>query len=239
MAYTKQTWVLGLAGGTPLNATRLNHMEQGIADAHTLIADLALANHTHTSAQITDATATNTVNTIVKRDATGFIAVSGITGLSTATGSTQAVPKSQLDAAIAGVSGTNHTHTASQISDSTTTGRSLLTAADALAGRTVLGVDSSTEVNTKDATTLSSAQSDATTKANNAETNAKAHADTRVDFAPIHLAHNGTSYPTRPNTSGTNRKVYWFGPASAALPTNGTATGGTAAAAPGDVIFEH
>lgn len=30
MAYTKQTWANGKAGGTPLSATRLNHIEDGI-----------------------------------------------------------------------------------------------------------------------------------------------------------------------------------------------------------------
>lgn len=32
MAYNKQTWQNGQAGGTPLNATRLNYIEQGIKD---------------------------------------------------------------------------------------------------------------------------------------------------------------------------------------------------------------
>ena len=32
MAYTKKTWV---KGSTPLSAENFNHMEQGIADAHT------------------------------------------------------------------------------------------------------------------------------------------------------------------------------------------------------------
>ena len=35
MAYTKKTWV---KGSTPLSAENFNHMEQGIADAHTEIA---------------------------------------------------------------------------------------------------------------------------------------------------------------------------------------------------------
>lgn len=33
MAYTKQTWFNDPAGGTPLSAARLNHMEEGIDDA--------------------------------------------------------------------------------------------------------------------------------------------------------------------------------------------------------------
>lgn len=37
MAYTKKTWV---KGSTPLSAENFNHMEQGIADAHSSIAQL-------------------------------------------------------------------------------------------------------------------------------------------------------------------------------------------------------
>jgi hypothetical protein len=33
MTYNKQTWVDGVAGATPINATRLNYMESGIAAA--------------------------------------------------------------------------------------------------------------------------------------------------------------------------------------------------------------
>lgn len=32
MAYEKQTWADGAAGGTPITADRLNHIESGIAD---------------------------------------------------------------------------------------------------------------------------------------------------------------------------------------------------------------
>lgn len=40
MAYTKQDWVNGPDGGTPTSAARLNHMENGINDAHSRISDL-------------------------------------------------------------------------------------------------------------------------------------------------------------------------------------------------------
>lgn len=239
MAYDKQTWVLGIAGGTALNATRLNHMEQGIEDAHTLIADLATASHTHTSDEITDATSANVVDTIVKRDATGFIAVSGITGLSTATGNTQAVPKSQLDAAIAALAATSHTHTVDQVTNISTVGAQVATAATAEDARDALDVDSTTSVDTKTAAATATAATDATTKADAAQSAAAAYTDTAVDYAPIHRAFAVGSIPTRPNTSGTNRKVWWTGPAAAGLPTDGTAAGGTAAAAPGDIILEH
>lgn len=236
MAYDQQTWVLGITGGTALSAVRLNHMEQGIADAHTLIADLAAASHTHTSAQITDATAANVVNTLVLRDATGFVAVSGITGLSTATGSTQAVPKSQLDAAIAGVSGSGHTHTVSQVTDVTATGASLATAVDASAVRDILDVDSTSESDTKDAATLAAAQAYADT----AEADAVATAETYTDTVTDRMTHTlvySAGWPLRPNTTGTNQVVQWVGSNDNPVSTDGTTSGGTAAAAPGDLIF--
>lgn len=37
MAYTPQTWTNGSAGGTPLSAARLTHMENGIEDADTRV----------------------------------------------------------------------------------------------------------------------------------------------------------------------------------------------------------
>lgn len=37
MAYEKQTWVNGSTGGTPINADRLNHMEDGIYDSYKAI----------------------------------------------------------------------------------------------------------------------------------------------------------------------------------------------------------
>ena len=61
--------------------------------------------------------------------------------------------------------------------------------------------------------------------------------ETAVDYAPIDLEYNGTQWPIRPDTSGTNRKVYWWGPSSASLPNTGTSSGGTRAAAPGDRKF--
>ena len=58
-----------------------------------------------------------------------------------------------------------------------------------------------------------------------------------VDRAPIVLIYDGTQWPVRDNTSGTNRPVFWGGPASASLPNTGTSSGGTRAAAPGDWKF--
>lgn len=110
MAYEPLTWVLGLSGGTAINDVNLNHMEQGIADAHDLAAAAADADHTHESADITDATSANVVDTLVKRDNQGGIAVTRVTGLSTATSNSAAVPKSQLDSGLAGKSDSTHTH---------------------------------------------------------------------------------------------------------------------------------
>lgn len=85
MAYTKNpTWVDGTAGGTPITAASLQHIEDGIAAA----------------AQIAD-------------DAT---------------------------TALAGKASSSHTHTATGISDSTTVGRSVLTASTATDARTALGL---------------------------------------------------------------------------------------------------
>lgn len=54
MAYTKQTWADGEAGGTPIDAASLNHLEDGVAsaagvaDAAQAAADgKADASHTH------------------------------------------------------------------------------------------------------------------------------------------------------------------------------------------------
>lgn len=67
MAYTPQTWVDNPGGGTPLNATRLNHMETGIDGANDN-ADSALsaantASSNASSAQTTANTANSTAGT--------------------------------------------------------------------------------------------------------------------------------------------------------------------------------
>jgi hypothetical protein len=58
-----------------------------------------------------------------------------------------------------------------------------------------------------------------------------------VDRAPIDLEYDGSQWPLRPDTTGTNRRCYWWGPSSVALPNTGTTTGGTRASAPGDRRF--
>lgn len=54
MAYTKQIWQNGEAGGTPINADRLNHMEEGIEQAGETASD-ALGTATSASAVAVDA----------------------------------------------------------------------------------------------------------------------------------------------------------------------------------------
>jgi hypothetical protein len=51
------------------------------------------------------------------------------------------------------------------------------------------------------------------------------------------LQYDGTNWPVRPNTSGTSQRVYWWGPSATPVPTTGTASGGTRAAAPNDKVF--
>lgn len=59
MAYAKQTWQDGEAGGTPLSAARLNHIETGIDNAHTEVdgrGELAYAQVTASQTGITTET---------------------------------------------------------------------------------------------------------------------------------------------------------------------------------------
>ena len=79
---------------------------------------------------------------------TDFLSLSGgtLTGSLTLSGNASAnlhaVPKQQLDDGLATKANTSHTHASTDISDSTSSGRTLLTAADASAQRTALGLGS-------------------------------------------------------------------------------------------------
>lgn len=55
MAYTKQTWANLVAGGTPLSAARLSHMEDGIEAAHLLERVLVMGKAGAVAATETDA----------------------------------------------------------------------------------------------------------------------------------------------------------------------------------------
>jgi len=63
-------------------------------------------------------------------------------------GAVDAQARSDISALARDTAPISHTHTASQISDSTATGRSLITAADAAAGRTALGLGTASTQNT-------------------------------------------------------------------------------------------
>lgn len=67
MAYTRINWQDGPSGGTPLSAANLNHMDQGIADAH---------------ADLDAATASPTANELIRRDASGRASVADPTSAS-------------------------------------------------------------------------------------------------------------------------------------------------------------
>lgn len=95
-------------------------------------------NHTHTAANITDSTVTGR-SVLTAADATAARTAIGAGTSNLAIGSTGTT-------AAAG----NHTHTAANITDSTATGRSVLTAADVAAARTAIGlgnVDNTSDAN--------------------------------------------------------------------------------------------
>lgn len=240
MTYSKfhEDWKNGAQGGTAMSEAAWDHVEQGVKDAHDLIAEAATADHTHESADITDATSSNVVDTIVLRDNEGGFAATRITGLSTPTSNTAAANKAYVDAALVGSADSVHTHVIADITNVSAVGAELVVALTDSAARDALDVDSSAEVDTKVSTAQTAAATDATTKATDAELAANTYTDTAVDYAPIHLEYDGTQWPVRPDTSGTNRRCYWWGPSATPVPTTGTAAGGTRAAAPGDSIFE-
>lgn len=84
-------------------------------------------------------TSNATASTIMRRDASGVTQVEKIGIAQTPTGASEATRKDYVDAQVATRAPTSHTHTATNISDSTVTGRSVLTAIDAAAARTAIG----------------------------------------------------------------------------------------------------
>lgn len=116
--------------------------------ATTALAGKAATSHTHTVAQLSDAT------TVGKSLATAADAAAARTALGAGTASTKAdvglgnvsnlapadLPVSTATAtALAGKAATTHTHTLSQVSDASTIGKSIASAADAPAVRTLIG----------------------------------------------------------------------------------------------------
>lgn len=137
--------------------------EIGNAVATSSAADRNRANHTGQQAISTitnlqtildgfGGTAVNSVNTL-----SGHVTIS-VTNLAGTGTAGRAVMGAESEAAgrtAIGAAATSHTHTASQITDSTATGRGLLTAADAAAARGVIGAGtSSLELGTTASTAL-------------------------------------------------------------------------------------
>lgn len=108
MAYTKQTWENVPSTNTPLSAAALNHMEDGIADAHSLADGKADASHTHLLVDVTDVVAAaDEVNVLAGITAT-------TTELNHLDGVTSNV-QTQLD----GKASSSHAHSAGDITSGT------------------------------------------------------------------------------------------------------------------------
>lgn len=127
------------------------------ADARTAIgagtSDLAIGT-TGTTAAAGNRAATET--------AIGMVELATTAEATTGTDTTRAVTPAGLKAVADTKAATSHTHTASQVSDSTATGRSLLTATDAAAARTALGLGTAaTTASTAYATAVQGAAADA------------------------------------------------------------------------------
>lgn len=84
-------------------------------------------------------TSAATPSTIMRRDNTGVTQVEKIGIAQTPTGASEATRKDYVDAQVATRAASSHTHLTADISDSTVTGRSVLTAIDAAAARTAIG----------------------------------------------------------------------------------------------------
>ncbi|WNM65139.1 hypothetical protein SEA_STAP_24 [Mycobacterium phage Stap] len=108
MAYSKQSWENVPSTNTPLSADRLNHIENGIEEAHEGLDDKADLAHDHVLADVTDVTAS----------ASEVNVLDGITAstaeLNYVDGVTSNV-QTQLD----GKAAASHTHSASDISSGT------------------------------------------------------------------------------------------------------------------------
>lgn len=101
-------------------------------------------------------------NRAATETATGMVELATTTEATTGTDTTRAVTPAGLKAVADTKAATSHTHTASQVSDSTATGRSLLTATDAAAARTALGLGTAaTTAATAYATAVQGAAADA------------------------------------------------------------------------------
>jgi hypothetical protein len=118
----------------------------GLTDPTTTKGDILVRNSSTVTRQ-----ATGTDGQVLTADATQTTGikwatptVAPVTSVNTRTGVVTGLAEaSDVATALAGKASTTHTHTASQISDSTTVGRSLLTATDAGAARSAIGAGTS------------------------------------------------------------------------------------------------
>lgn len=106
--YEKQNWADGEAGGTPLSAARLNHLETGLEQASAWAANSSPSHHTHSVSSITGLQAA-----LDGKQASGSYApashahtIANVTGLQAALDGKQA-SGSYADA--------SHTHTVAQV----------------------------------------------------------------------------------------------------------------------------
>ena len=101
-------------------------------------------------------------NRAATETAIGMVELATTTEATTGTDTTRAVTPAGLKAVADTKAATSHTHTASQVSDSTTTGRALLTAVDIPAARAALGLGTAaTTASTAYATAAQGATADA------------------------------------------------------------------------------
>jgi len=107
----------------------------------TQVATRAATSHTHTAANISDSTTIGrTIITSTDAAAVRTAIGAGTSSLVIGTTSTTAMAGNKtFTAAEVGAAPASHTHTAANISDSTTVGRTLITAASATAARTAIG----------------------------------------------------------------------------------------------------
>lgn len=92
--------------------------------------------------------ATTTAKGIVQLagDLGGTAASPTVPGLAAKANQATTYTKTEVDTSLSGKANTTHTHTASQISDSTVTGRAVLTAADAATARSAIGVTNTVQI---------------------------------------------------------------------------------------------
>lgn len=146
----------------------------------------ALANHTHGDggdhehpSYVTEAELAAAIGGVSAPDLSGYATDGELTALDNA-----------VSTALGGKANTSHTHTATQISDSTATGRGVVTAVDAAAARTAIGAGTSS---------LALGTSGSTALAGDSLTAHVAASDPHTQYARI-LSWNGSAYVL--NTTG-------------------------------------